>query len=98
MFLIPAIVPLLPSTASFSVIILLFLIVNPLFALGFGIAAGFDLRRLWYVPLLTAFVYWLGTAVFVTESLDILFYVIVYMLLGAGAMLITHFIRYLLKK
>ena len=80
---------------NFFVIVLLFLIVDPLFALGMGIAAGFDLRHFWYVPLLTVFVYWLSTGLFIAWGLDILFYVLVYLLLGAGGMLITHFIRYL---
>lgn len=90
-FLVPMIVSLVQP--DLMVVVILFLIIDPIFALGMGIAAGFDLRHFWYVPFLTVSIYWLGTGLFITWSTDILFYVVVYLFIGVGAMLVTHFFQ-----
>lgn len=99
MLLVPGAVSFLPSDAGLGAAVLLFLIVDPLFALGIGVAAGWDVRRFWYAPLLTALLYWLGAVVFIAGwNSSILFYVVVYLFVGAGAMGITHFVRYVRGK
>lgn len=99
MVVVPALIRFLPSDAFMGAAVLLFLLVDPLFSLGAGIAAGWDIRLYWYVPLLNALLYWLGACLFIAGwNLSILFYVLVYAFVGAGAMCLTCFVRYLRKK
>lgn len=94
MLLPPWLVSLLPSDAFLGAAVLLFLVMDPLFMLGIGIAAGWDMGRFWYAPLLAALLYWLGTVLFITgPDLSILFYVFLYLFMGGAAMVITHFVR-----
>ena len=65
----------------------------PLFALGLGAGAGKNVRRYWYVPALVplCFFFSLYGRVLLTEML--LKLLALYLLLGAGGMLLCHFIR-----
>lgn len=99
MLLLPGLVSFLPSYAGMGAAMLLFLIVDPLFALGIGVAAGWDVKRFWYAPLLTALLYWVGTVLFIAGwNRSILFYVVVYLFVGVGAMGIAHLVRYVRRK
>lgn len=99
MLLPPLLASFQPGEAMLAIAVLLFMLIDPLAALGLGIAAGWDIRRFWYVPLLTAFLYWLGAVLFLTGwNTDIFAYVFIYLLMGAAAMGVTALIRYLLGK
>lgn len=96
MILLPALVSCFPRELTFIATVLLFLVINPLFALILGICAGRDMQHMWYLPILTGFLYWAGTVLFITEwwNTSILFYVAAYVLIGVAAMIITHFVRH----
>ncbi|MEY8574484.1 hypothetical protein AALD01_08750 [Oscillospiraceae bacterium 21-37] len=99
MLLPPWLVSFLPSDAFLGAVVLLFLLINPLFALGIGIAAGWDMRRFWYAPLLAALLYWPGACLFITGwDASILIYVFIYLLIGGAAMVITHLVRQYRKR
>lgn len=99
MLLPPWLVSFLPSDAFLGAAVLLFLLMDPLFMLGIGIAAGLNMGRFWYAPLFAALLYWLGAVLFITgPNTSILFYVFLYLLVGGAAMVITHFVRKFRKR
>ena len=65
----------------------------PLFAWGLGAGAGKNVRRYWYVPALVSLCFFLSLygRVLLTEML--LKLLALYLLLGAGGMLLCYFIR-----
>ncbi len=99
MLFLPLLASFLPGKAVFAIAVLLFMAVDPLSALCIGIAAGRHIRRLWYVPLLTAALYWVGAALFITGgNTTIWVYAVAYLLIGTAAMWASHGIRYFLRK
>ena len=81
--------------AGMAVCFLLFYAINPLFSALCGWAAGRDVRRLWFLPALTAVLFLLGVWIFfeLGEPLFLL-YGGAYLAIGFAAMLL----RALLKK
>lgn len=99
MLLLPLLASFLPGEAVFAIAVLLFMAVDPLFSLCIGIAAGRDIRCLWYVPLLTVALYWVGAALFITGwNTTIWVYAAAYLLIGTAAMGASYGIRYFLRK
>lgn len=69
---------------------LLFLVADPLFVLGAGIAAGLRIRAFWYTPFLNASLYWAGACLSLEEiNPDFLLYTFAYLLIGGLAMAAT---------
>lgn len=65
----------------------------PLFSLGLGAAAGKNARRYWYVPLLVPLFFFLSIYGQLLLREMLLKLLALYLLLGAGGMLLFHFIR-----
>lgn len=99
MLFLPLLASFLPGETVFAIAVLLFMAVDPLSALCIGIAAGRHIHRLWYVPLLTAALYWVGAALFITGwNTTIWVYAVAYLLISTAAMGASHGIRYFLRK
>ncbi len=87
-FLIPPFwaVRFVEGHAGIGVMLLLFLVIDPLYALGMGILAGLRVRRFWYVPVLNAFLFWAGACLSLEEmNPDFLVYTLAYLLIGGVA-------------
>ena len=83
------------ADAGMAVLLLLFFIVNPIYSVLAGAAAGKNVRRLWSLPLISAAFFLLGAwAFFEIGELDFLLYAGFYLVLGLAAMLVS----WLLKK
>lgn len=65
----------------------------PLSALGLGAATGKNARRYWYVPLLVPLFFFLSVYGQLLLREMLLKLLALYLLLGAGGMLLCHFIR-----
>ena len=84
--------------AGMAVCILLFYVINPLYALLVGFAAGKDIRRLWSMPVIPAVLFPAGAwTFFARRESAFLLYAAVYLILGAAAMLVSALIRMFLR-
>ena len=76
----------------------MFLSINPIISALLGFVSGFDIKKLWFIPFLSAFAFpiffWLSTF---TIDFDIFIYLVIYLPAGLCAMLITYYIRRLIK-
>lgn len=82
------------GSAGMAVCFILFFAVNPAFALLCGLAAGKAVRRLWFLPLITAALFLLGTWLFFSP-LDsaFLLYAAIYLGIGLAAMTLRRLFR-----
>ena len=71
----------------------MFLVIDPVCAGLLGILAGTDVKRLWFVPFLTALCFPLGFWLSVLQfDADLLVYTPIYLGVGLVAMLLSHLI------
>lgn len=72
---------------------------NPIYAIFAGVQASRDVKRFWALPMITAVLFLAGTWLhFDMGEPAFLLYALIYLLLGAAAMLISAFIRKILEK
>ncbi len=84
-----------PGEAGMAICFLLFFAVDPVYAICMGIAAGKELRKLWYQPLLTSLLFLVGTwLLFDPGESAFLQYAFVYLGLGTAAMAVTEFLQW----
>ncbi len=77
-----------------AVCFLLFFALDPLYAICAGAYAGRDIKRLWILPVLTAFFFLAGTwLLFDWGEVAFILYAAVYLALGAASMLISGLIK-----
>ena len=82
-----------------AVCFILFFVLNPIYAIFAGAQAGKDVKRFWALPMITAILFLAGTWLhFNMDEPAFLLYALIYLLLGAAAMLISAFIRKILEK
>lgn len=87
-------VTFIKGDSGMAVCVILFFALNPIYVICAGAYAGKDKKRLWALPILTAVFFLAGTWLFfdMGEKAFIL-YALVYLFLGAIAMLISMFIK-----
>lgn len=95
MFILPFMVAKLASEcAGMAMCMILFLVINPIYSIILGIAAGRCIRALWNLPFISAVAFLAGTWLFfdIREPWFIV-YAAVYLSLDTAAMLITYYIK-----
>ena len=101
MLIIPVgVVNFAPEDAGMALCFILFFIINPIFITVLSVISAFDVRNLWWIPILSAivfpFFFWIAVKEVVKE---LFFYSIVYLLIGVLAMLATYvWKKYFYKK
>jgi len=104
MLLTMLVIPLLmvrfaPADAGMALCFILFFAVIPVEDLLLGIMAGSDMRRLWWIPVAAALGFPALFSIAVQNWVwELFIYSAVYLGIGAGAMLITHFGKKYIKK
>lgn len=94
MLLLPwAAVTFVKGDAGMAVVFLLFFVVDPVYAMASGYFAGKSIRKMWYVPAMTAIMFLAGVWIFfdMGESAFVI-YAGVYLVIGMVSMLISLFI------
>ena len=87
-------VTLIRSDAAMAVCFLLFFAVDPLCAVFAGVTAGKSLRKLWWIPAVSALAFLAGTWIcFDPGETAFLLYAAVYLALGTSAMLISAWLH-----
>ena len=82
-----------------AVCFILFFVLNPIYAIFAGVQASRDVKRFWALPMITAILFLAGTWLhFDMGEPAFLLYALIYLLLGAAAMLLSAFMRKILKK
>ena len=82
-----------------AVCFILFFALNPIYALFAGVQASRDVKRFWALPMITAVLFLAGTWLHFDMGEPAFFlYALIYLLLGAAAMLLSAFIRKILEK
>ena len=77
-----------------AICFVLFFVLNPIYAICVGAAAGRDGRKLWALPVITALLFLIGTWLFFDWGEKAFFlYALIYLFLGIAAMLISMFIK-----
>lgn len=101
MLLLPVLaVNFAPADAGLAVAFLLFFVIDPLTVLALGVMAGTELRKLWWIPVVSVAVFPFFFSVAVWEPvMELFIYSAMYLPVGVLAMLGTHYgIKYLKKK
>lgn len=81
-----------------AVCFILFFALNPIYAIFAGVQASRDVKRFWALPMITAVLFLAGTWLhFDMGEPAFLLYALIYLLLGAAAMLLSAFIRKILE-
>ena len=82
-----------------AVCFILFFVLNPIYAIFAGAQVGKDVKRFWALPMIAAILFLAGTWLhFDMDEPAFLLYALIYLLLEAAAMLLSAFIRKILKK
>lgn len=95
MLLLPwAAVTFVSSNAGMAVTLLLFFVINPIYAVAAGVFAGKDIRRLWSMPVIAALLFLLGAWMFfdMGEGAFVI-YAGVYLVIGIVSMLVSAWKR-----
>lgn len=95
MFLLPfAVAKLASECAGMALCMMLFLVINPIYSIILGIAAGHNTKALWNLPLISAVAFLAGSWLFfdIHEPWFIA-YAAIYLCLGVVAMLITNYLK-----
>ena len=87
------------SDGGMAVCFILFFALNPIYAIFAGAQAGKDVKRFWALPMITAILFLAGTWLHFDMGEPAFFlYALIYLLLGAAAMLLSAFIRKILDR
>lgn len=77
-----------------AVCFILFFAVNPIYSVIVGAFAGKDSKQLWYLPIISAMLFLLGTWIFFAmREMAFIGYAAAYLVLGILAMIISMFIN-----
>jgi len=83
-----------PADLGMGICMLLFFVINPIYALVSGWKAGKDIRHLWSSPVITALLFLAGTWLFLEwGETAFLVYALVYLLIGMAAMGISALLK-----
>ena len=99
LFLLPLIIVNVSSADAGLILCLsLFFIVNPLASIACGIYSGFNIKKMWFVPIIFALVFLASTwMIFAAGELIFVVYSGAYLLVGYIALLATYLIRRIAK-
>lgn len=95
MFVLPfAVAKLASECAGMALCMLLFLVINPIYSIILGIAAGRNIKTMWNLPIISAVAFLAGTWIFfdIHEPWFIA-YATTYLCIGVVAMLITNYLK-----
>ena len=94
MLLLPwAAVTFVQSDAGMAVTLLLFFAINPAFSIVSRIFAGKSMKEMWYLPVIAALLFLLGTwAFFDPGEGAFAIYVVVYLVIGMASMLVSSWL------
>lgn len=105
MLLTMLVIPLLavkfaPADAGMALCFILFFAVIPLESMLMGILAGSDMPGLWWIPVVAAVAFPILFSIAVWDMVwELFWYSAIYLCIGGGSMLITHYgKRYMAKK
>jgi len=95
MFILPfAVAKLASECAGMALCMILFLVINPIYSIILGIVAGWYIKALWNLPLISSVAFLAGAWLFFDiHELWFMAYAAVYLCIGIIAMLITNYIK-----
>lgn len=95
MFILPfAVAKLASECAGMALCMMLFFVINPIYSIILGIAAGRNIKALWNRPLISAVAFLAGAWIFFDiHELWFIAYAAVYLMIGVIAMLITNHLK-----
>ena len=80
--------------AGMAVCLLLFFALNPVFSAFCGVYAGKDIKRLWFLPIVTALLFLAGAWIFFEPGeMAFLLYGGCYLLIGVISMVVSSFMK-----
>ncbi len=80
-----------PADAGMALCFILFFALDPVTVIGLGILAGTEIKRLWWIPLVSAIVFPLFFAIAIGELVpDLFLYSALYLCVGLLASIGTH--------
>lgn len=87
-------VTFIKDDAGMAISLILFFVIDPIYSICAGAYAGRDIKRFWFLPIITALLFLVGTWLFFAMGeTDFILYALVYLILGIIAMLISMFIN-----
>ena len=90
MFWLPMFAIMFGGDNALAACLLLFLIVNPVYALGVGCYAGANAKERWSLPMITAVMFLVGVCImFTMTELAFFIYAVCYLAIGYAAMGLT---------
>ncbi len=99
LFALPLLVAKFAGTSGMALCFIMFFAVNPVFFIAEGISSGKDIKRHWFMPLVSALIYLLSTwIVFDMGETAFVLYSGIYLAIGIIVMLITSAICYISAK
>ena len=82
-----------------GVIVFLFFIINPINSMIVNLIVGKDIKKLWWVPIVFSVAFLFSYWIILKEIiLDLIFYALIYLILGVLCMFVSWFIVRKLKK
>lgn len=98
MVVIPAIaVFTVRSDMGMAVMIILLFTVNPLFSIFLGMFCGADLKKMWYMPLLSALTFLVSSWIIFGFDIDFSIYAAVYLIAGYFSAFLRRYINKLIN-
>lgn len=87
-------VHLVDGDNGMAVCFMLFFAINPVYSAICGVAAGTDMKHLWFLPVMNAVLFLAGTwLIFTMGEPAFAWYAIYYLIIGLAAMLLSAFIK-----
>ena len=81
------------GAAGTAAVIILIFAVNPVYSAILGVFSGKNIKKLWFLPIISALIFFIGTWIFFELNEPLFFlYTAAYLVLGAAAMLISALI------
>lgn len=94
MFLLPWLTVSFAGSAGMAICFILFYVINPVYSVIIGCAAGKNVRKLWILPVASAVLFLLSTWIlFEMGEVAFVMYAGIYLILGMIAMLISAYIK-----
>ncbi len=80
---------ILSPESGMAMYVLSFLAVNPCFFAVLGVVISKDIKSMWSLPIISALIFFLGTFILL-DTLDTLFYTVIYIPVSAIAMAVAY--------
>ncbi len=95
MLLFPLIaVTFVPSNAGMMIMMLMFLIINPIYYIVIGVVSSNDVKRMWVLPVVSSVLFLVGTYMFLGKNVSaFLMYALIYFIISMGSMFISDLIK-----